>query len=71
MKKLYKLMIGISILVGLIFLLSTNDPPSGILGATIRYNIEHDIDATPIFYGDVENMSELEAGLDSLKQDNR
>lgn len=58
-------------MVGLIFLLSTHDPPSGFLGATIRNNIEHDIDATPIFYGDVENMSELEAGLDSLRQVNR
>ena len=64
-----RLLSGILIISGIIWFLGWCTPPKGVLRETIRHNLEEDIDATPIFYGDVENMTEIEAGLRDLIED--
>ena len=60
--KIIKLIIGFILLAGLFAILAFSTPPAGV----ITHSVENDIDATPIFYSDVENMSELEEGLGEL-----
>jgi hypothetical protein len=43
--------------------------PPGAAGAVLRHNQENDIDASPLFYTEVENMQDLEAGLADLIND--
>jgi hypothetical protein len=40
--------------------------PPGICGEVIRHNQRHNIDASPFFYGDVENMLELIESAEQL-----
>ncbi|MCK4462543.1 MAG: hypothetical protein KAW46_12110 [candidate division Zixibacteria bacterium] len=40
-----------------------SDTTPGICGEVLRHNQSQDIDASPLFYTDVENMAELEEGL--------
>ena len=40
--------------------------PPGVCGDVIRHNQSADIDASPFFYGDVENMNELIDGAERL-----
>ncbi|UCD93923.1 MAG: hypothetical protein JSU69_09140 [Candidatus Zixiibacteriota bacterium] len=40
--------------------------PPGVCGEVLRHNQALDIDASPLFYSEVENMSELEEGLRQL-----
>ena len=70
-KRWLKLLSGILILVGLVWLLSTGYTPPGILGEVIRHNQANAIDASPFFYGDVENMSELEEDLKNLMEEQK
>ena len=42
--------------------------PPGVWGKVLRHNQEMKIDASPFFYGDVENMTELENGLKELRE---
>ena len=56
---LLKLLLGLAALAGLAGWLSYGTPPPGV----VVNNIEQDIDATPIWYMEVENMNELEAGF--------
>ncbi|MBU0520178.1 hypothetical protein KKA00_04960 [bacterium] len=58
-----KLGFGSLVIGSFVWLMTTGWTPPGILGETIRHNQENDIDASPFFYGDVENMTELEEGL--------
>jgi len=64
-KRWLKLFSGLLLLSGLIAVLGWCEPP---LGETVKHNIEENIDATPIFYGDVENMGELEEGVRELRE---
>lgn len=47
------------------FFVSGYTPP-GIFGEVLRHNQAHDIDASPLFYTEVENMPELEQGVKEL-----
>ena len=40
--------------------------PPGVAGEVIRHNRDADIDASPFFYGDVDNMLELIEGAERL-----
>lgn len=66
-----KFILGIVLLSTLVWFLSTGYTPPGILGAVIRHNQANDIDASPFFYGDVENMTELEEGLKELMEEQK
>ena len=65
-----KLILGMALIICLFVVLGRIKPPPGIAGEVIRHNISEDIDATPIFYGDVENMMELEAGVAEIVRTN-
>jgi hypothetical protein len=39
------------------------DNPPGICGEVLRHNQSHNINASPLFYADVENMDQLKPGL--------
>ncbi|HDH58218.1 MAG TPA: hypothetical protein ENF16_06375 [Bacteroidetes bacterium] len=66
-----KLLIGLTALVGVVWFFSTGYTPPGIFGEVIRHNQAHQIDASPFFYGDVENMTELEEGLKEIIANNK
>ncbi len=63
-----KFLIG-SILIGAMFLFfSSGYYPPGIFGEVLRHNEAMGIDASPLFYSEVENMSEIEEGLRKLRE---
>jgi hypothetical protein len=66
-----KLILGAVALTSLVWFLSLGYTPPGILGEVIRHNQANNIDASPLFYTDVENMSELEKGLKELMSRDR
>lgn len=66
-----KFFLGITILVGVVWFFTTGYTPPGVFGEVLRHNQVNDIDASPIFYGDVENMTELEEGLKALIEENK
>lgn len=54
-----KLIAG-TILLGLLALtLFSGYTPPGVLGEVIRHNRDINLDASPFFYNDVENMTEI------------
>jgi hypothetical protein len=42
--------------------------PPGPCGDVLRHNQARDIDASPLFYSEVENMTELERGVMLLRR---
>jgi hypothetical protein len=40
----------------------------GILGEVLRHNQAHSIDASPLFYSEVENMAELEKDVLRMRE---
>ncbi len=42
--------------------------PPGVFGDVLRHNRCNNIDATPLFYTEVENMSELEEALSKMRE---
>ncbi len=57
------------VLIALIFaFFSSGYTPPGIFGEVLRHNQQNDIDASPLFYSEVENMSELEQGVKELRE---
>jgi hypothetical protein len=42
--------------------------PPGPCGDVLRHNQARDIDASPLFYSEVENMTELEKGVMLLRR---
>jgi len=60
--------VGLAIL-GLVFaFFSSGYSPPGVLGEVLRHNQENYIDASPLFYSEVENMAELEEGVRLLRE---
>jgi hypothetical protein len=61
--KWFRFLVGI-VLLGLSagFFASGYSPP-GVFGEVLRHNQQCDIDATPLFYTEVEHMRELEEGI--------
>lgn len=49
-----RLLIGVLLLVGAVFVLSQGYTPPGPAGDVFRNNLRHGIDATPLFYTEVE-----------------
>jgi len=52
--------IGIVILAAVVSFFASGYSPPGICGEVLRNNQANDIDATPLLYMEVENMSALE-----------
>lgn len=56
--------IGAMIFFGVIYCFTLGVTPPGPLGEVVRHNQAQAIDATPYFYSEVENIVELQAGLE-------
>ncbi len=61
----FRFFVGLAVMLGVAFILASGLTPPGVLGEGIRHNRESFIDATPLFYSEVENMSDLEDALSS------
>ena len=59
--------IGLALLWLSVAFFASGISPPGIAGEVLRHNKAHDIDASPLFYSEVENMQELEEGLAKLR----
>lgn len=59
-----KLFAGTCIILLLAAVFGSGYTPPGVAGEVIRHNQRADIDASPFFYGDVENMAELIEGAE-------
>jgi hypothetical protein len=55
--------IGVFGLVAVVFFFTRGATPPGVFGEVIRHNRAAAIDATPLFYSEVENIVEIQAGL--------
>ena len=65
--RIIKFVIGLGLLSGLIIFFASGYTPPGICGEVIRHNQQLDLDASPLFYGDVENIWELVEGAERLR----
>jgi len=54
---------GAGILAAIFAFFASGYTPPGAAGEVLRHNQTCDIDASPLFYTEVENMQELEEGL--------
>ena len=64
-----RFLIGLAVLTLFVAFFASGYSPPGVLGEVLRHNQQHDIDASPLFYSEVENMPELEAALADLMED--
>jgi hypothetical protein len=67
-RRLARFLIGLLILTGLTMFFFSGYTPPGVFGEVLRHNQEHQIDASPFFYGDVENMHEYEEAVKKLRE---
>ena len=63
--KVLRFLAGLVLLGGLITVLAVGPTP----GPVLRNNAEQDIDASALFYMDLDDMQELELRLEQLRQD--
>ena len=61
-----KFVLGLALLALTIAFFSSGYSPPGSFGEVLRHNQANSIDASPLFYSEVENMAELERGLKIL-----
>ncbi len=57
--RLLRFAVGLVLLAALVLFFGSGYMPPGICGEVLRHNRQLDIDASPFFYNDVENMLEL------------
>ena len=61
--------VGLVVLSALVAFFASGYTPPGAFGEVLRHNQAHDIDASPLFYTEVENMPELEQGVKKLREE--
>jgi hypothetical protein len=61
--------VGLAALAVLVCFFASGYYPPGICGAVLRHNEADDIDASALFYSEVENMSELEEGVIRMREE--
>jgi len=66
LKRWVRFIIGLALLALAVVFFSSGYSPPGAFGEVLRHNQELSIDASPLFYSEVENMAELEKGLIEL-----
>lgn len=59
-----RLGLGVLGFAAVLFFFTRGVTPPGVFGDVVRHNRAEAIDATPYFYSEVENIVELQAGLD-------
>ncbi len=67
-KRLLKFMAGLSAIVIFYIILAAGTTPPGICGEVLRHNRANKIDASPLFYSEVENIRELEAAVRAMRE---
>lgn len=65
-KEWLRFLIGAGILTAMVLFFASGYTPPGVCGEVIRNNQLADVDASPFFYGDVENIWELIEGAEKL-----
>jgi hypothetical protein len=68
LKRWFRFFVGLLILAGIFAFFSSGYAPPGILGEVLRHNQAHSIDASPLFYSEVENMAELEKDVLRMRE---
>ena len=66
-----KFLSGLVLLSAMILFFASGYTPPGVFGEVLRHNQANDIDASPLIYSEVENMAELEEGVQKLRRDAR
>jgi hypothetical protein len=59
---------GLLLMALIVTFFASGYTPPGIAGEVLRHNQKYDIDASPLFYTEVEHMQQLEAGLADLRK---
>ena len=62
-----RFLIGLMILAVFFGFFASGYSPLGICGEVLRHNQAEEIDASPLFYSEVENMMDLEEGVRQLR----
>ena len=65
--KIRRFLIGLTCLVLFILFFASGITPPGVTGEVLRHNQVNKIDASPLFYSEVENMRDLEKGVQVLR----
>ncbi len=60
--------VGLVVLVALVAFFAGGYSPPGACGDVLRHNQANEIDASPLFYTEVANMSQLEEGIVELRK---
>ena len=66
--KWLKFFVGLTILALAILFFGSGYSPPGVCGEVLRHNQACSIDASPLFYSEVENMADLERGVAELRR---
>ncbi len=69
--RLIRFFVGLFLIFGLFIILASSSPPVGVTGDVLRHNLEADIDATPLFYSEVENIVEIDRKLQELRRERK
>jgi len=59
--------VGLVIFLTMVGFFMSGYTPPGVAGEVLRHNRLHQIDASPLFYTEVENMHQLEAGVQRMR----
>ena len=62
-----RFLVGLAGITGFLFVIGSCWSPPGAVGTVLRHNQANDIDASPLFYSEVEHMTELERGLAQMR----
>jgi hypothetical protein len=68
MQRWLRFAVALSLFIAFIGVLMSGVTPPGICGEVLRHNQAHEIDASPLFYSDVEHMSTLESGVRTMRR---
>jgi len=71
LKRWIEFFIGLVLLAMMVVFFSSGYTPPGIFGEVLRHNRACSIDASPLFYSEVENMDELERGVRELIEEKK
>jgi len=69
LKDWLKFLTGIFILAVVFAFFSSGFTPPGVFGEVLRHNQKQNIDASPLFYSDLDIMPQLERGVRELRKD--
>jgi len=66
--RLLRFAVGLTALAVFYIWMMSGVTPPGVCGTVIRHNRATGIDASPLFYSDVEDMARLERGVAALRK---